>query len=80
MKVFLTATALKSLVRHPQREKLRAKIEQLASDPGALANNVTRLKGQVESRLRVGDVRVIFHIDGDMLVVDDIGPRGGIYD
>ncbi len=80
MKVFLTATALRALSRYPQRAKLRAKIDQFAADPSSLANNVTRLTGQVESRLRVGDMRVIFHVEGDTLVVDDIGPRGGIYD
>lgn len=80
MKLLFTATALRVLLRHPHRGKVRAKIDQLAADPASLANNVTRLVGRSESRLRVGDLRVIFHIDGDTLVVDDIGARGGIYD
>lgn len=45
-----------------------------------LANNITRLQGLAESRLRVGDVRIIFRFDGDTLSIRDIGPRGGIYD
>ena len=59
---------------------IRAKITQYADNPASLANNVTRLKGRMGWRLRVGDWRVIFDDDGAVLAILAIGPRGGIYD
>ncbi len=57
-----------------------AKIDELAADPAAQANNVSRLQGRPESRLRIGDFRVIFLQEGDDLIVVDIAPRGSVYD
>ena len=59
---------------------VRAKIDQYATDPASLVNNVTRLKGRTGSRLRVGDWRVIFDEHGAVLEILDVGPRGGVYD
>ncbi len=49
----------------PQRRRIVAKIEQLAADPATLANMTTQLVGSDYSRLRVGDYRVIYGIEGD---------------
>lgn len=59
---------------------IRGKIEQYASDPASMANNVRKLQGRDGYRLRVGDWRVIFDQDGVVLDVLQIGPRGGIYE
>ena len=60
--------------------KIVAKIEQLASDPSALANNIRALKGgEGLMRLRVGDWRVIYR-DGVVLRIVRIAPRGSAYD
>lgn len=59
--------------------RIRSKIEQYAADPQSQANNVKRLQGREGFRLRVGDWRVIFDDDGNVLAILDIGPRGGIY-
>ena len=60
--------------------KIVAKIEQLASEPSALANNVRALKGgEGLMRLRVGDWRVIYR-DGVVLRIVRIAPRGSAYD
>lgn len=74
--------ALKNLKRLPANvgDLIENKIEQLASDPESLKNNVSRLVGTRESRLRVGDWRVIFRIDGSVLRIINIAPRGGAYD
>lgn len=80
MKIILQTPALRVLAKHPHRAKLYAKIDQLARDAASLANNITRLQGTAESRLRVGDMRIIFRFDGDTLSIRDVGPRGGIYD
>ncbi len=60
---------------------IRDKLRQLATDPHASNNNVKKLQGREGYRLRVGDWRVIYEIHDDRLIVLvlDIGPRGGIY-
>ena len=61
-------------------QRIRAKIEQYAADPASLANNVKRLRGGKEMRLRIGDWRVVFREDGVVLTVIRIAPRGEAYD
>jgi mRNA interferase RelE/StbE len=58
-------------------QRIMSKIEAYAADPASQANNVTTLKGRDGVRLRVGDWRVIM-IDGEVLDILDVGPRGGI--
>ena len=60
---------------------IRDKLRELATDPYAPNNNVKKLQGREGYRLRVGAWRVIYEIrDGQMIIlVLDIGPRGGIY-
>ena len=57
------------------------KINQLAENPYAPNNNITRLTGEPGYRLRVGDWRVLYEIDDDTLVIEiiKIGPRSGVY-
>lgn len=82
LKVEIERAALKSLMRLPANigDLIESKIDQLACDPDSLKNNITRLVGTKESRLRVGDWRVIFRIDADTLLIIKIAPRGGVYD
>ncbi len=75
--------ALKVLVRLPAdlSRKIRAKIEQYASDPASLANNVKALRGEPDVlRLRIGDWRVLFTEDGVVIAVIKVAPRGRAYD
>lgn len=78
-----TADALKTLRRIPRNtaELIREKVQEVANDPTA-ARNVKKLKGRDGYRLRVGDWRVVYDIEAGVLVliVIEIGPRGGIYD
>ena len=61
--------------------RIRRKVEQLAAEPEALANNVTALKGtRGLMRLRVGDWRVIYTDTLVVLTVLKVAPRGGAYD
>lgn len=77
-----TRAAIRAFRRMPANtaKLIRSKIEAYAQDPGAQANNVTKLKGRDGFRLRVGDWRVIMDDQGNVLAVLDIGHRGGIYD
>lgn len=72
--------ALRTLRRLNKRDLIRHKIEELAADPESLRSNVTRLQGRPESRLRVQDWRVIFRIEGNILWIDKVLPRGSAYE
>jgi mRNA interferase RelE/StbE len=79
-KVVFTRTAAEGLRKHANRaDVILAKIRQYAADPAALRNNVTVLVGRDGKRLRVGDFRVLFTETADSIIVEGIGPRGGIY-
>ena len=74
--------ALKVLGRMPVNvvATLRAKLEQYASNPDSLANNVKALQGEPDMlRLRVGDWRVIFSETDESIKVARIAPRGSAY-
>ena len=72
--------ALRVLRRLNKRDLIRSKIEELAESPGSLRPNIKRLQGRPESRLRVQDWRVIFRIEGNILWIDKVLPRGSAYE
>lgn len=82
MKIRYAKAAIKALMRMPANtaKTIRGKIEAYAVDPSSQANNVKKLRGRKGYRLRVGDWRVIFDSDGDVLDILAVGPRGGIYE
>ncbi|NSX90144.1 type II toxin-antitoxin system RelE family toxin [Agrobacterium tumefaciens] len=75
-------SALKVLRRLPTNEakRITSKIEQYASDPKSLANNIKALVGSPYIRLRVADWRIIMDDQGNVLEVLKIGPRGSVYE
>ena len=78
-----TRDAVKALKAMPRNVSLQIcdKIELLAADPFAANNNVRKLVGHEGYRLRVGDWRVIYEIEGGRLVIHvlTVAPRGGAY-
>ena len=82
--VMFTKEALRTLRRIPKNiaQLIREKIDIIAREPYAPHNNVTKLVGRPGYRLRVGDWRVIYEVQGDQLImlVVRIGPRGDIYE
>ena len=80
MEIRFSKSALKALLRSDKRVLIREKIDELAIEPLALSANIKKLKGRPEYRLRVHSWRVIFRIEDDVLWIDDIGPRGSIYE
>jgi len=79
MEIVFTAAAarqwggLSADVRRRLDDKLRAFAE-------TGQGNVKRLKGDAGTRLRVGDWRIIFYVEGGALVVTAVGHRSKIYD
>jgi mRNA interferase RelE/StbE len=81
--VVTTKSFNKAIARLPAnwQKRIVAKIKELAVNPYAPNNNLTKLQGRDAYRLRVGDWRVIYELHDDRLVmlVLDVGPRGGAY-
>jgi mRNA interferase RelE/StbE len=59
------------------RQRLDAKLTSFAQTG---QGDVKRLKGRAGSRLRVGDWRIIFYAEGNVIVVVAVGHRREIYD
>jgi mRNA interferase RelE/StbE len=82
-KIEYSREAFKSLRSMPRNvaSTICGKIEQLAAEPFARNNNVTKLESRPGFRLRVGDWRVIYtvHNDSITIFVVAIAPRGGAY-
>ncbi len=75
--------AARALARMDQAtsRRIRGKVQQLAAEPEALANNVRALKGSSGlKRLRVGDWRVIFTETLVVIAVQKVAPRGAVYE
>jgi mRNA interferase RelE/StbE len=82
--VITTKSFNKAIARLPAnwRKRIVAKIKEVAADPYAPNNNLTKLQGRDAAyRLRVGDWRVIYELYDERLVmvILEVGPRGGIY-
>ena len=81
--VITTKSFEKALARLPAnwQKRIVAKIKEIAVNPHAPNNNLTKLQGRDGYRLRVGGWRVIYELEDDRLVmlVLEVGARGGIY-
>lgn len=74
------AKALSRLLVNWQK-RIVEKIKEVAADPYARHNNVTKLQGREGYRLRIGGWRVTYELHDDCVEmwVLEVGPRGGIY-
>jgi mRNA interferase RelE/StbE len=82
--VVTTKSFNKAIAKLPAnwQKRIVAKIKEVAVDPYAPNNNLTKLQGRDAAyRLRVGDWRVIYELydDRPAMVILEVGPRGGIY-
>lgn len=80
MDIRFSKSAARALLRSNKRVLLRQKIDELANDPLSLSANVKKLQGRADYRLRIQDWRIIFRMEGDILWIDDIAPRGSAYE
>lgn len=66
-------------IQRKQRETIIFKIHQYADDPQSLKNMVKKLQNSPFSRLRIGNYRVIFDEDGNIMSIERIESRGNVY-
>ena len=59
-------------------QRIFKKVEELADNP--FSKDIKRLKGSDDFRLRVGDYRIIFSIEGNLITILMVGHRKNIYD
>lgn len=75
MQVEYSKQAIKFIKKqdNPTKRRLQQAIENLPN------GDVKKLQGQPFYRLRVGDFRVLFNINGQVVFISKIGNRGEIY-
>ena len=84
MALLLSPASVRALLAMPKREReqLRARLDAIAAAPGEPHPGVIAMQGQPRGRYRVrqGDWRAIFRIDGEDVLVLRIGHRREVYD
>ena len=59
-------------------DRIIKKVDELSEDP--FSRDIKKLKGSAHFRLRIGDYRVIFSIEKNLITILKIGHRKNIYD
>jgi mRNA-degrading endonuclease RelE of RelBE toxin-antitoxin system len=83
MALLLSPAAVKGLLAMPRREReqMKARLDAIAAAPAAQHPSVASLQGEPRGRFRVrqGDYRAAFRIDGADVLVDRIAHRREVY-
>ena len=79
MKIAFSAAAARQWLKLSADVRRRIDVK-LAAFARTGQGDVKRLKGRGGARLRVGDWRVVFYIEGDTIVVAAVGHRREVYD
>ena len=79
MKVVLEKNAIKYFERlsKSDRGRISVAISGLKHEPPQ--GDIKKLKGRSDYRLRIGDLRVLFRIEPDVIIITNIVPRGQAY-
>lgn len=84
MTLLLSPSAIKALMSMPKREReqLKQRLDAIAAAPTENHPSVIAMQGKPSGRFRVrqGDWRAVFRVDGGDVVVDRIGHRREIYE
>ena len=80
LQIKITSTPLKYLesLDKPTRKRINGKLIAIAANPfdPRLSKQLTV---STKRTARVGNYRILFEIDGEFLIVAEIGPRGQVY-
>ena len=70
-RILFTKSADKTLRKLPREiaQRIRQRLDDIATNPYAKHLDVTKLQNRPGFRLRVGDWRVIYEIEGDELII-----------
>ena len=81
LNIAFSKSAIRVLRKMPKndRERIQGYIAAYAENPAAKKNNVEKLQGRDGYRMRVGNWRVIFSREGNVIAILEIGARGQIY-
>ena len=86
MRVLYGKLVAKSVEKHRLPENVwddfRDSFEALAQSRNFRLFDIKKLQGKGAKtyyRMRIRDYRALFRMDGDLIYVEDIGPRGRIY-
>ena len=73
--------AIRDLAKLPDKDVklITGKIDQYASAPEELTNNVTEMKGTQGKRLRIGNYRVLFDENDTVLTIFRVRKRADAY-
>jgi len=79
MRVKLSKEATKQYkkINEPLKSRLKKALFELAAEPPK--GDIKKLSGCEVYRLRIGDYRLIFHIENDTIVITHILTRGHSY-
>jgi len=79
MQVVLDRNAAKKLERtnEPLKSRIIEALNGLREEP--LQGDIKKLRGRSDYRLRIGDYRALFRIEGNTVIVTNIAPRGQAY-
>ena len=69
----------KQAVKFLEKQDRRTQIKIITAINNLPSGDVKKLKGQDGYRLRVGDFRIIFDYDGNILWIEKIDNRGEVY-
>jgi mRNA interferase RelE/StbE len=58
--------------------RILKKVDELSENP--FSKDIKRLKGRDDFRLRIGDYRIIFSIENNIIQILKVGHRKNIYD
>ncbi|GHV60071.1 hypothetical protein FACS1894103_4720 [Campylobacterota bacterium] len=79
MRVELDKTPLKHLkqMNEPMKSRIVKALDKLEREPPL--GDIKKLQGEDGFRVKVGSYRIIYYIQGDIITVTKIAPRGGAY-
>lgn len=81
-KIVVTKHAAKDISKlfMPVQKRVKKKLQQILTQPDPLVNSKTLTNSRYgDYRWRIGDYRVVFDVDGDVIVILQVQHRKDVY-